>query len=309
MDYRREIPSFSALTAFESAARHCSFTKAAKELSTSQPAISRHIDNLEKWLDTRLFERSNNRIKLTPYGHRLYTSLVAGFGEIRSAINEISGQRSKQRFTIGCTYDIAHCWIMPKFASLKRALPDIDIHVVTLDEKPVQREFGTDMIICGGRIPYEGFEHALLMTENIFPVCSPSFYRKYRDVLENPDPASLRQVPLLHLSKDNQGWTTWDSWFSAIGAELENHGDRVGYNNYVYLIDAAIAGEGLALGWTNFVARPIESGLLRVAHPTAVETDFGFYAIWSHSNDRKGVIETAVGCLREEGPRTPSLLE
>lgn len=299
MDYKRELPSLSALAAFESAARHCNFTAAAKELSTSQPAISRHVDNLEDRLDATLFERTHNRIKLTPSGHRLYKSLVIGFEEIRSAVTEISGRRSSRRFTIGCTYDIAHCWIMPKFAKLRDALPEIDIHVVALEEIPAHQSFESDMLICGGRVPYEGFDHALLMSEKIFPVCSPSLHSQYASILETGDLASLKDIPLLHLSKDNQGWATWAAWFSALGIEPENLGPPIRYNNYVYLIEAAIAGEGMALGWKNFITRPIETGLLKAAHQTIVDTGFGFYAAWPFTSDRIPMIEAIVECLRE----------
>ena len=72
------------------------------------------------------------------------------------------------------------------------------------------------------------------------------------------------------------------------------------YNNYVYLLDAAIAGEGMALGWKKFTTRPLKNGLLKVAYPSSVETDFGFYAAWPFSSSRTNWIEEVVECLREE---------
>lgn len=298
MDYRREIPSLSSLSAFESAARHCSFTAAARELSTSQPAISRHIDNLEVWLNCPLFERRHNRIKLTVAGRRLYQSVIRGFEEIRSAVSEICDDRRVPKFTIGCTYDVAHCWLMPRFSGLRKVLEGVEIQVVTSEGHPDPRDIGTDLLICGGQIPNEKLHHALVLEEEVFPVCSADFARRHAAILEAGDIERFTELPLLHLSKENLGWANWQTWFAHFGCEVDTPGPELSYNNYVYLLEAAASGEGMALGWTSFVERYLEAGLLTIAHHEKVRTGFGFWAIWNDEKRDHRFIDPVVRFLR-----------
>ena len=130
-DFRFKLPSLSALSAFESAARHCNFSRAAEELRTSQPAVSRHISGLEGMLGAALFERERNRVSLTPDGQRLYHAVVAGFQEIGRAIDEIAQRPRRQTLTIACSYDVAHLWLMPRHDGLQDLLgAGTDIRIV-----------------------------------------------------------------------------------------------------------------------------------------------------------------------------------
>ena len=305
MDYRRKIPSLSSLSAFESAARHCNFTTAAREQSTSQPAISRHIDNLESWLNCALFERRHNRVKLTIAGRRLYQSVITGFEEIRSAISEISDHRSNRNFTIACTYDIAHCWLMPRFSDLRRLLEGVEVQVITSEGHPDPGDIGTDLLICGGQIPNERLHHALLMEEEIFPVCSAEFAKRHAKVLQSGNIEKISELPLLHLSKENFGWANWQTWFAEFDCEIIPPGPELSYNNYVFLLEAAVAGEGMALGWKNFIDRSLEAKFLAIAHKKSVRTGFGFYAIWNDENRDNRLIDPVVQFLCSSNPGGP----
>lgn len=298
MNYRRDIPSLSALAAFECAARHCSFTIAAKELSTSQPAVSRHIDNLESHLNCILFERSNNRLKLTKAGQRFYQAVIAGFEEIRNAVVELSAANPVPVFRIACTYDVAHCWLLPRFAALREALDDVDVQVVTSEGLPDFDDVNIGMFIVGGHSPRSHLRQERLLEEEVFPVCSPDFAARHAACLQSGDMQALQDLPLLHLNKENLGWATWSSWFGADGQESQMALPRATYYNYAFLLEAAIAGEGLALGWTGFVEEPLRTGRLVMAHKSKVKTGFGFYAIAKTNRPDQTIIDKAIASLQ-----------
>ena len=120
---RYRIPSTSALQAFESAARHCNFSRAAEELHTSQSAISRHIATLESRININLFDRhKKKRLILTHAGAQLYRAVVSGFDNIQSTLDAISGFSKEEQLTIACTHEVSHLFLLPRFEELQQAL-------------------------------------------------------------------------------------------------------------------------------------------------------------------------------------------
>jgi LysR family transcriptional regulator, glycine cleavage system transcriptional activator len=280
VDYRRELPSLSALAAFESAARHCNFTRAARELGTSQPAISRHVDNLETRLGCPLFERRGNRLTVTADGRRLYQTVLKAFEEIRATAQEVARGPKARAFTIACTYDMAHCCLMPRFARLREVLDGLEVQVTASEGAPRFDDQAVDLWISGSGLAGNGIDSRALFQEEIFPVCSPDFARKYEAVLRSESIERLLGLPLLHLSKESLGWGGWQTWFSAFKCEAPEPQTRLSYNNYVYLLEAAARGDGLALGWTKFVERQMAAGQLVAAVSRKVKTNFRYHAYW-----------------------------
>lgn len=304
MDYRRELPSLSALAAFESAARHCNFTFAARELATSQPAISRHVDNLETRLGCKLFERRGNRLTVTAEGRRLYQSVLKAFEGIRATTNEIARAYGVRTLTIACTYDMAHCWLMPRFARIREMLDGLDVQVTASEGAPRFDDRAVDLWIGGNSLTGKGIESRLLFQEEIFPVCSPEFARRHRAVLRSGAPEKLLGLPLLHLSKENLGWANWQTWFFSLGCDAPHPKPQLSYNNYVYLLEAAAKGEGMALGWSNLIERHLLLGHLVVAVPRKVVTKFQYRAHWRAEDDRSEVIKHLVRILRTPAAAT-----
>src|SRR5210317_159470 len=130
---RYRIPSSSALQAFEAAARHCNFSRAAEELHTSQSAISRHIANLEDNFNTLLFDRYQKRkLVLSQTGELLYRAVVSGLDNIQSAIDHISAMAQPDQLTLACTHEISHLYLLPRFEQLQQCLgEDRPIRIMT----------------------------------------------------------------------------------------------------------------------------------------------------------------------------------
>ena len=289
---RYRIPSSRALIAFEAVARLGGVGRAAGEMNTSQSAISRHLKQLEDELGVKLFDRVGRGLVLT-YAGRTYLGVVSSALEtltaaahsIRAATNDV---------TIACTHGVSHLLLMPVFGHLRQAVGEkANIRIMTCeyDAIPTMVHAGADIVFQYGTSP-PGRTSVPVVTETITPVAAPSFVAGFQDLLGRP-PNEWSGVPRLALSKNNYGWATWETWFKALDctaapAKVEN------YDDYVYLLEAATAGAGLALGWKGFVDRYIASGALVPVNNTWVSSSTKLYALRTNRGEKN---ENASKCL------------
>lgn len=298
---RYRIPSTSALQAFEAAARYCNFSRAAEELHTSQSAISRHIATLESRLDTRLFDRQHKkRLLLTHQGEQFYRAVVSGLDNIQTTMDAIAGARMQEQVTIACTHENSHLILLPRFDALQRALgEDKAIRVMTYEYDAMQRALDPRVDIT---IQYDveriaPTDHVEIVREAVRPVVSPAFLAEHENCLRD-DIGSWLQLPFLELSKYNYGWATWDDWFA-----LQNVGTARPtfqfFNNYVYLLEAAAAGKGVALGWRGLVDRHLESGVLVEIGPDYAEFDRAIHAVLTGYGRGKPLARRCLECLAQ----------
>ena len=300
---RYRIPSTSALKAFEAAARHCNFSRAARELHTSQSAISRHIANLEASLETSLFNRlRQRRLVLTPQGEQFYRAVVAGLDNIQNCIDAISGARADDQLTIACTHENSHLFLLPRFDALQRALgADKTIRVMTYEyeamEEPLDPAIDIVFRYQPGRA--DGEDSALILREAVIPVSGAEFLRRHRAVLRRGIEAWL-ELPFLELSRRNYGWATWEDWLGRNGGvDLKPRYQY--FNNYVYLLDAAAAGKGLALGWRGLIERQLEAGALQAVGRAYTEFDRGIHAVLTEYGAGKALARRCLEWLAWSG--------
>jgi DNA-binding transcriptional LysR family regulator len=297
ISYRRTIPSVTALTAFESAARNGSFTKAAVELSTVQPAVSRHIRNLEKFLGTPLFRRIRNRVILTPAGQQLQRSIAAGFDEISKTIQDISKKIQNKKLIISCSYDIAHLWMLPRYYRLQKALGEVQVHIIALDYIIDASEYEIDISIVFGKVEHE--ERAIVLSrEEAFPVCSPEFLRKHAECLDRHGANSLRELDLLDMRKEGHSTLDWEEWFERLGIPFDSPQSIKHHNNYVYLLEAVCNGEGICLGWRGYVDAHLKNGTLVRPIEQSVTTDRATYLLGHKRDQVSAAAATAIEWLR-----------
>ena len=276
---RRHIPSLSALLAFESAARHGNFRRAAEELHTSQSAVSRHIANLEGRLGTRLFERRARSVALSSEGALYYRGVVASLDSLVSAADAVARAAQTAILTIACSHEISHLLVMPRFEALQTLIgSEAKVRVVTYnyDEPPGVLEHRADIVFTYHPVKTPAQDRVVAYDEAVAPVCSPGFYRKHRKILQR-GPANWFGLPFLEMTKENLGWATWPDWLSRVGV-TEHPATVVGFDNYVYLLEAAAADRGLALGWRSLVERYLETRSL-VSLAEYIEFDHCLYAV------------------------------
>lgn len=244
----------------ESVARLGGIGLAAEELNTSQSAISRHIKHIEDEFGTRLTEKSGRGIVLTSAGEAYLRAVTAALEGLNAAGNVLRAM--DEDVTIACTHEVSHLLLMPHFARLREALgPGARIRILTCEYEtvPLMVNAGADLIFeYVEDIPEKGCLE--IFQEEIIPVASPSLVETHAVALAGSG-ISLSGIPRLALTKANFGWATWEDWFSAVGAPAPAEGVET-YDNYVYLLEAAAAGAGVALGWRGFVDRYLKSGAL-----------------------------------------------
>ena len=247
-DRKYTLPSHSSLTAFEAAARLQGFARAAEELNTSQPAISRHIRNLEIRFGVELFHRDRTPICLTPKGSQFYAGVVQGFDALQSAVQGL--QQADNRVTLVCSHSVSHLLLMPRYGRIRQALGRaVELRIITSGYNLVQAAIET-----GGDIVFEysatapDADHVVVCDEQIKPVGTPAMIAQAMDALSGKGAAP----PLLKLQKDNYGWMDWADWKTA-HPEYADWQVSDEFDSYVYLLEAASMGAGLGLGWRSFI--------------------------------------------------------
>ena len=281
---RFDIPSVSALIAFEAVARVSSVSYAAEELNTTQPAISRHIRNLETAVGQTLFRRSSTGVTLTKDGEVFYASVKTSLESLHAAVRGLCLQ--KPNLTIACTQEISVLLLLPVSSRLKRSVNDgatLRILSCDYDMLPLVVPAGVDII----------FEYAVartdensvrLLDEEFTLVASPTFVKRYAQMLAR-HPRHWSGLPRLEVAHRGQGWANWMTWFGA--HECEPPPGPVEYfENYIYLLEAAANGDGIALGWNGFVNEYFRTGRLAAVRDEWLATKIGLYAVLTASGAR-----------------------
>jgi DNA-binding transcriptional LysR family regulator len=256
---RRKIPSSSALTAFEAAARHGSFARAAEELSLTEGAISRQIGRLEAFLSVTLFERVGNRVRLLPNGARYAQQVRESLDRLDRDSQYLMGQRSD-----GASLDIAVVptfamrWLIPRLPAFTRRHPNIAVHLAERLEPFVLAGSGFDAAIHFAHPAWSGMRTYPLLHEVLVPVCHPAL------VAQGGGTAELDALPRLHR---RQNPDAWQRYAEQTGIVLANPAMGVRYDLHAMLIEAALAGLGVALVPRLYVEAELAQGRLVAPWP------------------------------------------
>lgn len=297
---RRHLPSLTALRAFEAAARHLSFKHAAAELSLTPTAISHQVRQLEERLGVPLFVRGTRRVDLTPAGQGLYPALRDGFDAMARAVQVVRPQSRPRSIALSTTMAFASRWLLPRLARFASSRPDITLHLHTGDA-PVDLSGGTaQLAVRYGPGRYPGLSSTPLLASRFAPVCAPG--------LDMRDVDDLARVALIGFDWFRRDATTpdWPLWFERAGrAPLAR---QLHFSDEVHAIQAAIAGQGVALVNLALVADELASGLLRQPFSPALP-GHGFHVVWPQSGDddadiaavRVWLLEEASHCALSEG--------
>jgi len=275
----RNLPPLNGLRAFEAAARHLSFTRAADELYVTQAAISHQVKGLESHLGFDLFRRVNRGLILTEDGQTLFPAIRDGLDIIAAALRTIDDSEKSGTLTVTTLDSIASAWLVPRLGGFRRLHPEIDVRLSVNDRlTDFTRDSDVDMAIRYGSGHWRGVRAEHVMDEEIFPVASPELIEQGPGLRS---PADLLNYPLLHdtLPED------WAMWFEAAGVEAPSL--KTGYRlEHSHLIaQAAMAGEGVALGRSALVADALATGRLVRLFDISLPAMYAYYvcapeAVW-----------------------------
>lgn len=272
----RKLPQPRALVVFEASGRLLNFTKAGREVGMSQAAVSKQINFLEAELGILLFQRSNRGLELTSAGRRLYAAVAMGLNHILDAIEEIRPRSHPGRISVTTTIAMASIWLMPRIAKFRAAYPSVDLKLIatnSLLDLPSER---IDLAIRYGMGNWPGTRSHKLFGINVFPVCSPGFLAKYPELMTSDQ---LRKAALLHLDEPNSQDADWSVWFKAVGIPEPTRAAGLHFNNYPLLIQAAVNGQGVALGWGHIIDDLISANVLTRCMPTSLLLKPAFYLV------------------------------
>lgn len=283
-----DLPLHS-LVLFASAVRHLNFTQVAEEFGTSQPAVSQRIAVLEKHLGTPLFVRARRGVAPTPAGSALYDAVRDHLDAIRDAVERVRTQSASTVLTVATDFAFASFWLMPRLEAFQRLVPGVEVRIVASHKQFDIRDGSVDLAVSFGAGAWPGCAVQRLLPELVLPVCSPAFLARHPGATT---PAAIARLPLLHLAgSDPTRWMTWRDWGQLQDVDVPAPQDGRLLATYPLLVQEAVAGRGVALGW-----RPLVDGLLRdgqlVALPVPVlGTERGYFLVRPQGRERGAVLD------------------
>jgi LysR family transcriptional regulator, glycine cleavage system transcriptional activator len=267
----RRLPSLNALKAFEAAARHESFTKAAQELCVTQGAVSHQVKALEQELGFRLFQRERQRLAITEAGRSYLEVVRDAFDRLAAGTERLLQRQKAGVLTISTSPNFAAKWLVHRLGRFGELHPEVDLRVsASMHHVDFARE-DVDLAIRHGDGRWPGLHVSRLRAEALFPVCSPQLMNDRQRPLRAP--ADLKNHTLLHL--DNRD--DWAKWLQAAGVETADVTRGLILNQASMVIDAAVDGQGVALARSALAAWDLIAG--RLVRPFDLELPVP-YAYW-----------------------------
>ena len=257
------MPPLTALRAFEAAARHESFAKAADELAVTPAAVSHQVKALEQWLGADLFKRQAQGLHLTEIGRAMRPSFTRAFDALGVAVQDLRAVAPRSQLNIATLPSIAQLWLTPRLPRLRAAFPAIKPSIHALEAPPNFRREPFDLAIFfveNGRAVSPAVP---ILEDVVFPVCNP-------EVAKGLDaPRDLAARPLL---QDTTWVDDWGLWLSAAGAEDVGAQDGLDFSLYSVAVQAAVDGAGVLMAHEALVFAPLASGALVAPFPLKVKT-------------------------------------
>ncbi|MBB3916696.1 LysR substrate-binding domain-containing protein [Rhizobium fabae] len=254
MQFRKRLPSLTALVTLEAVLRRKSFTLAASELGVTQAAVSRQIAALEEELGQPLFLRKHRAIEPTAACVSLGATLAKSFADIAESVEAIQS-RGQDVVTIGATVAFSSFWLLPRLAEFRRANPGILVRVISQDSPIALDDGEIDVAIRYGMPPFSDGTVIASRGDVICPVCSPDYLKRRGD-------GSLGGADeFIETDVVDRSWYSWSQWFSLTGDHVEFK-PSLRFNHYTETIAAARAGQGIALGWRMLIGTFLEDGTL-----------------------------------------------
>ncbi len=254
----------NGLRAFEAAARHLSFTKAAIELFVTPAALSHQVKALEERFGLPLFRRLPRGLALTDEGQALLPVLREAFDKVAAALDEIDGGKGREGLSVGAVGTFALGWLLPRLAAFRAEHPFVDLRLTTNNNRVDIAEEGLDFAIRFGDGAWHGTDAILLFDAPLTPLCTPGIAARLRE------PADLAVETLLRSYRVGE----WPAWLEAAGVPAPALTGPV-FDSAALMVEAALAGHGVALAPACLFERELAQG--QAARPFGLEIPMGGY--------------------------------
>jgi LysR family glycine cleavage system transcriptional activator len=295
---RRRLPPLNALRAFEVAARHMSFNRAAAELCVTPGAVSQQIQNLEEYLGLALFRRTSRGLLLTDAAQVVLPPLSEAFNKLEEAAGLLTAAIDGRRLTVSAPPSFAAKWLVPRLGRFSAGHPDVEVWVSADMDLTDFAAGEIDIAIRYGAGHYPGLEIIRLMSETVVPVASPALLTETPlDSLED-----LNRHTLLHDGSPDtdDSCPDWNMWLAArglVGVD-GNRGPR--FNQSSLVIEAAVGGRGVALAKGSLAQADIDAGRLVAPFPGTTRLDFAYYLVHPKAKGRLKQVNAFTAWVRAE---------
>jgi LysR family glycine cleavage system transcriptional activator len=298
METRRRLPPLNALRAFEAAARHLNFSRAADELSVTPGAVSQQIQNLEDYVGAMLFKRTPRGLLLTDSAQMALPALREAFDRLAEAAALLTAAVDGRRLTLTAAPSFAAKWLVPRLGRFEAAYPEVDVWL-SADMDLV--DFGAgdvDLAIRYGAGPYPGLEAVRLMSETVIPVMSPELMAAH----PVHTPADLAGQVLLHDGSPDadDSCPDWMMWLAARGVKGFDATRGPRFNQSSLVIEAAVGGRGVALAKRALAQDDLDAGRLVTPLSISTSVDFAYYVVHPKAKGRLPQVKAFVGWLVAE---------
>lgn len=271
------VRQLQRLAVFEAVGRLGSFTAAARELGTSQPAVSKQMTALEGSLSAALFDRSGNRRSLTRRGWLLHQAVSEAFDGVEVALSRL--RTDPDQLSVAVQPSVAESWFAPRLRELREAMAPATVRLTIFehDRELAGIEHDVSIRFGDGQIPRLCSER--LVGEAVAPVASPDLALQL-GLSPHASAEVLLDAPLLHVDQTHRSWQHWSSWFAANGQEYLPPADVVVYPTYGSVLPLAIGGSGVILSWRTLSGDLLRRGLLLEVGPVVISPVSGYYLHW-----------------------------
>ncbi len=295
---RRRLPPLNALRAFEAAARHMNFSRAADELSVTPGAVSQQIQNLEDCVGAALFKRTPKGLLLTDAAQTALPALREAFDRLGEAASLLTAAVDGRRVTVSAAPSFAAKWLMPRLGRFEAAHPEVDVWLQAGMELVDFTTGEVDVAVRYGSGRYPGLEVTRLMSETVIPVASPDLVRDRP--LDSPE--DLAHHVLLHDGSPDadESCPDWAMWLAARGIKGVDGTRGPRFNQSSLVIEAAMSGRGVALAKQALAQDDIDAGRLVAPLQIATHVDFAYYVVHPKAKGRLTQVRAFVSWLARE---------
>jgi LysR family glycine cleavage system transcriptional activator len=289
----RKLPSPIALRAFESAARHLSFTRAADDLNVTQAAVSHQIKLLESELGFPLFIRLTRRLMLTHEGQTLYSSVYEAFNKIEETLDKIDSGHGEQVLNVSLTPYFSSKWLTIRLSRFWSLHPNIDLRLHHTANPGSFDQNDIDLAITWGLDDWPNLDSKQLIRSRVIPVCSPS-------LISSTNPLSSVEDLANHMLLHENDYTLWTLWFERAGVKdiTFNRGSTMDDSNV--LLQAAIDGQGVALGSDILCKDDIKFGRLTIPFDPSLSIPYSYYIVYKPGSLKRPKVNAFYEWLLEE---------
>ncbi|MGP1397932.1 MAG: LysR substrate-binding domain-containing protein [Inquilinaceae bacterium] len=259
----------NGLRAVEAAGRLGSLARAAEEIGVSPGAVSQQILKTERTLGRVIFDRTPKGLEPTAFGAALLDGLTAGFRELSRAVS-VSETRAANILTVSVAPVFAAKWLVPRLSRFNRAHPDLRIRIDAAIALVDLALSDVDVAVRVGDGKWPGVKAELLIEQRIFPVCSPELAKRLKT------PADLGRVPVI---REQGSMVRWATWLGVHGLSEDVLCEGPSYSDASLCLDAAVAGQGIMLGWQTLATDALADGCLVAPFPDVAVPELGYWLV------------------------------